>query len=184
MVKGGGPWTAAALAQVVPRYAAGPWSVRRPPVPWPAPPPAPRGARGQTAEWIGEVEVGQVPRPPAARPTSRPPPAPRGTCALSTMLSAAPCAAVPEKGREETVEVEVERPMCLKRGLGGGDLKISVFVFAKYGFSMDWQGAGWGDHRSPPLPDQDPFAPGAPETFPGFCWFFKFSPLPSSGSVR
>ena len=119
MVKGGGPWTAAALAQVVPRSAAGPWSVRRPPVPWPAPPPAPRGARGQTAEWIGEVDVGQVLRPPVARPMFRPPPAPRGTCALSTVLSAAPCAAVPEKGREGNVEAKVERPMCLKMKLGG-----------------------------------------------------------------
>ena len=78
--------------------------------------------------------------------------------------------------------MEVERPMCQQIGLGGVFLK-SLFLFAKYGFSMDWQGAGWGDHRSPPLPDQDPFQPGAPEPFPGVCGFFNFS-LPPAVAVE
>jgi hypothetical protein len=77
--------------------------------------------------------------------------------------------------------VEVERPTCLKRGDGGCGVKVLFFV-AKYGFSMVWQGAGWGGLWSPPLPGQDPFNLGAPNLFLVFFAFSIFPPLPSSGS--
>jgi hypothetical protein len=69
----------------------------------------------------------------------------------------------------------------LKKGVGGGVVK-ALFFFAKYGFFLVWQGAGWGDQWSPPLPGQDPFTLGVPYPFPGFFGFSIFPPLPSSGS--
>ena len=158
--------------------AAGPPSVPCPPAPCPLPPPAPRGARGQTAVMFGGVIVVVVPRPPAARPPDRPPPAPHGTRTSATALPVAPCAAVPEKGQEEIVgasAVEVERPMCRKRG----GLVFKIVSLAKYGFSMAWQGAGWGGLWSPPPPWPGPFRTWGPRNFSWLFWFFNF-PLPPS----
>ena len=63
-----------------------------------------------------------------------------------------------------------------------GVVLLKFGFFAKYGFSLVWQGAGWGGLWSPPLPGQDPFNLGALNLFPGFFGFSFLPPLPSSGS--
>ena len=147
MKEGGGPLTAASPAQGGPRWTAVPPSARRPPVPFPVPPPAPRGTRGQTAVWFGVVVVVVVPRP-AALPPVRPPPAPRGTRTTATAVAASPRAAAPATRQRERVE-EVERPKSFKWGEGGLGFQ-KLWFLAKYGFFIVWQGSGWGGLWPPP----------------------------------
>ena len=108
----------------------------RGPVSFPAPSTAPRGARGLHACLDEEIGDAAVLRPPAALPPVGPPPAPRSTSGTPMVQSAARCAAAPEEGQQEKVEIAVDWPMCRQKG--GGELCFKKGFLAKHGFSSVW----------------------------------------------
>ena len=122
-------------------------------------------------------------RPPPAAPAAKPP---SGTCALSTVLSAAPCAAAPEKGREEIVAVvlvEVERPKCLKNGGWGFCCKNLCFCWPNTVFLRSGRARGGAACGRPPSLSRTLSTLGSPNLFLAFFGFLNFSPSPAVAVV-